>query len=105
MVNSSMDVQGWLREQLSEAEPDLLRELLQRMVESVMGAEVSARCNASYGERTSERENARNGYRERDWDTRLGTIARSTSPSFARAATFRTGSCSHGAGWSERWWP
>lgn len=75
MVNSSMDVQAWLRQQLSEAEPDLLRELLQTMVERVMGAEVSARCNASYGERTSERENARNGYRERDWDTRLGTIA------------------------------
>jgi len=70
-----MDVQAWLRQQLSEAEPDLLRELLQTMVERVMGAEVSARCNASYGERTSERENARNGYRERDWDTRLGTIA------------------------------
>jgi len=66
MVNSSMDVQGWLRQ--------LLRELLQTMVEGVMGAEVIARCNAGYGERTSERENARNGYRERDWDTRLGTI-------------------------------
>ncbi len=75
MVNSSMDIQAWLRQQLSETEPDLLRELLQTMVESVMGAEVSARCNAGYGERTSERENARNGYRERDWDTRLGTIA------------------------------
>ena len=31
-------------------------------------------CNAAYGERTAERENSRNGYRTRPWDTRVGTI-------------------------------
>ncbi len=32
-------------------------------------------CGADYGERSSERVNRRNGYRERPWDTRAGTIA------------------------------
>ena len=31
-------------------------------------------CGAAYGERTDERENSRNGYRLRPWDTRAGTI-------------------------------
>ncbi len=56
------------------APPDLLRELLEVIVTRVMGAEVSALCGAGYGERSAERVNARNGYRPRPWDTRLGTI-------------------------------
>src|SRR5229473_2171550 len=39
-----------------------------------MNAEVDGICNAAYGERTPERTNSRNGCRERDWDTRVGTI-------------------------------
>src|SRR5512134_3220978 len=56
------------------AAPDLLRELLEVIVMRLMGAEVSALCGAGYGERSAERVNARNGYRQRAWDTRLGTI-------------------------------
>ncbi|GIU95293.1 MAG: hypothetical protein KatS3mg012_1750 [Gaiellaceae bacterium] len=39
-----------------------------------MGAEADALCGAAYGERSPERVNIRNGYRERAWDTRVGTI-------------------------------
>ena len=39
-----------------------------------MEAEVAALCGASHGERHPERVNRRNGYRERPWDTRSGTI-------------------------------
>ena len=39
-----------------------------------MGAEADALCGAAYGERSPERVNIRNGYRERSWDTRVGTI-------------------------------
>ena len=42
--------------------------------EVLMSAQASAVCGAAYGERTEERTNARNGYRNRDWDTRVGTI-------------------------------
>jgi putative transposase len=77
MANPSMDrdVVGWLRQQLQEAHPDLLREMLATMVQELMGAEAQQACGAEYGERSSERSNSRNGYRERDWDTRAGTIA------------------------------
>lgn len=40
-----------------------------------MGAEVDGVCGADYGERYTDRVNRRNGYRERPWDTRAGTIA------------------------------
>ena len=69
-----MDVQGWLRKQLEQTSPDLLRAMVQEMAETLMGAEVDALCGAPYGERSSERVNRRNGYRERDWDTRVGSI-------------------------------
>jgi putative transposase len=76
MANPSMDreVVSWLRQQLESANPDVLRTLLQTMVQGLMSAEASAVCNAGYGERTDDRENSRNGYRQRDWDTRVGSI-------------------------------
>src|SRR3989304_1382801 len=38
------------------------------------GAGAHALCGAPYGERSPERVNIRNGYRERSWDTRVGTV-------------------------------
>src|SRR5947207_3754463 len=69
-----MDLQGWLRKRLEQAHPDLLRAMVQEMAEALMGAEADALCGAPYGERSPERVNRRNGYRERDWDTRVGSI-------------------------------
>src|SRR6266516_998292 len=69
-----MDVTGWLRKQLEQAHPDLLRAMVKDFAEALMGAEVEALCGAGYGERSPERVNRRNGYRERDWDTRVGSI-------------------------------
>jgi transposase-like protein len=69
-----MDVTQWLRKQLEQASPDLLRAMVQDFAEALMGAEAEALCGAPYGERSPERVNIRNGYRERTWDTRVGTI-------------------------------
>jgi transposase-like protein len=69
-----MDVSGWLRKQLEEASPDRLRAMVKEMAEALMSAEADAVCGAGYGERSPERVNRRNGYRERDWDTRVGSI-------------------------------
>ena len=74
MVEMTMDVQSWLRKQLEVASPDLLRAMVQEFAEALMGAEADALCGAPYGERSPERINIRNGYRERDRDTRVGTI-------------------------------
>src|SRR5581483_2468852 len=76
MADPSMDrdVVAWMREQLQQAHPDLLREMLSTFVQELMGAEAQQLCGAEYGERSSERVNSRNGYRPREWDTRVGTI-------------------------------
>src|SRR5216117_132072 len=69
-----MELSSWLRKQLEQASPDLLRAMVQEFAEALMGAEADALCGAGYGERSPERVNRRNGYRERDWDTRVGSI-------------------------------
>jgi len=74
VANDNMDLLAWLRKQLAEAEPDLLREMVKSFAEALMGAEADAVCGAAFGERSSERVNRRNGYRERRFDTRAGTI-------------------------------
>ena len=74
MVERTMGLSSWLRKQLEQASPDLLRAMVQDLAEALMGAEVDALCGAAYGERSPERVNRRNGYRERDWDTRVGSI-------------------------------
>src|SRR6266700_3808502 len=74
VVEHTMDVSGWLRKQLEEASPDLLRAMVKEFAEALMSADADAVCGAGYGERSPERVNRRNGYRERDWDTRVGSI-------------------------------
>ena len=75
MVRDRIDALEAFRKQLEGADVDLLREMVKVFAEQLMGAEVDAVCGADYGERSEERVNRRNGYRERPWDTRAGTIA------------------------------
>ncbi len=74
MVETTMELSSWLRKRLQQASPDLVRAMVQDFAEALMGAEADALCGAGYGERSPERVNRRNGYRERDWDTRVGSI-------------------------------
>jgi putative transposase len=74
VVEHTMDVTGWLRKILEEAPPDVLRVMVMYFAEALMSADADAVCGAEYGERSPERVNRRNGYRERDWDTRVGSI-------------------------------
>lgn len=48
MVGPTMDLQAWLRKQLEETDPDLLREMIQAFSEALMDAEVDSVCNAAY---------------------------------------------------------
>jgi transposase-like protein len=73
-VVSSVDPASWFAEQIGACEPDLLRRMVKTMAEALMSAEADAICGAGYGERSEDRVNSRNGYRERDWDTRAGTL-------------------------------
>lgn len=42
MVKPTMDVLGWLRKQLVDADVDLLREMVKTFVDQLMGAEADA---------------------------------------------------------------
>lgn len=74
MVEEKMDALEFLRKALL-SEDDATKSLLKEIAEALMSAEASSDCGAEYGARTAERVNTRNGYRERPWDTRVGTIA------------------------------
>jgi putative transposase len=68
-----------LAERLTTAHPDVLRELLATFIHTLMGAEADALCGAGYGQRSTERTNQRNGYRQRQFDTRTGRLASSSA--------------------------
>ncbi|WP_433679197.1 IS256 family transposase [Nocardia sp. CA-119907] len=69
-----IDPNSLLSDQLATASPDLLRGLLSSFIQTLMSAEADTACGADYGERSEGRVNSRNGYRHRDFDTRVGTI-------------------------------
>jgi transposase-like protein len=70
----SVDPASLLREQLESTSPDLLRAMIKTFADALMSAEADAVCGAGYGERSPQRVNSRNGYRDREWDTRAGTV-------------------------------
>ena len=63
-----------LGEALAEASPDLMRSLLQTMINALLSADADAVVGAEYGRPSPGRVAQRNGYRHRDLDTRVGTI-------------------------------
>src|SRR5256885_6091157 len=98
-----MDVASWLRKELEDAHPDLLRAMVKEMAEALMGAEAEALCGAGYGERSPERLNRRNGYRESVSGTPGSARSSSRWRSCASAATSRIGCCSRAGVPSRRW--
>jgi transposase-like protein len=56
------------------SDSDLLREMIGYVAQRLMELDVAGQIGAHHGERAEGRENWRNGYRDRDWHTRSGTI-------------------------------
>ena len=72
MTNEMMSLRGLLEK---SADADLLREMIGFAAERLMELEVATLTGAGHGERNPEQRLVhRNGYRERDWETRAGTV-------------------------------
>lgn len=71
MTKPTMDLRA-LVEKCGDA--DLLREMIGFAAERLMELEVGARTGAEYGEKSGERLAQRNGSRDRDWQTRAGSV-------------------------------
>jgi len=56
------------------ADADLLRQMIQHVAQRMMEMDAEGICAAAYGERSPDRANSRNGYRERLWETRAGSV-------------------------------
>src|SRR3954451_22073166 len=80
-----------LRELLEKgSDSGFLREMIGFAAQRLMELETDGLCGAGHGERSDGRRNHRNGYRDRDWETRAGTVA--GSPNCAAAAISRASS-------------
>lgn len=69
-----VDPAGLLGEALAEASPDLMRHLLQTMINALLSADADVVVGAEWGNPSPGRTAQRNGYRHHDLDTRVGTI-------------------------------
>ena len=71
MTDDTMSVQALLGK---SADADFLREMIGFAAQRLMDLEVGGLTGAGYGEKSSDRLAQRNGYRDRDWETRAGTV-------------------------------
>ena len=75
MAEDRMALLEMLRKATADGDADFLREGVRVLAQAVMEAEVSELTGLPKGERDPERRiTHRNGYRDRRWDTRVGTI-------------------------------
>ncbi len=74
MANPRMTLLDLLNKSEQGADPEFLRDGLKLLAQELMEAEVTQLVGAGLHERAETRLTHRNGYREREWDTRVGTI-------------------------------
>ena len=71
MTDEMMSLRALLEK---SADADLLREMVGFAAQRLMELEVESLTGAAHGERSPDRINHHNGYRDLDWETRAGTI-------------------------------
>ena len=75
MTKTRMEVMEVLRKALETDGSDVLRSGVEALLNEFMSQEAQSLTGAGYAERSGERVNSRNGYRERGLQTRVGTLA------------------------------
>ncbi len=74
MANLRMTLLDLLNKDEQGADPSFLRDGVRLLAQELMEAEVTQLVGAGLHERSESRVTHRNGYREREWDTRVGTV-------------------------------
>ena len=74
MANLRMTLLDLLNKEEQGADPSFLRDGVRLLAQELMDAEVTQLAGAGLHERSENRLTYRNGYREREWDTRVGTV-------------------------------
>ncbi|WP_448304769.1 transposase [Corynebacterium phoceense] len=74
----SIDPTAYLEELLTQASPDLMREMLGDFINQILSAQADTVCGADWGTTSDNRVNHRNDYRHRPLDTRVGIVDVST---------------------------
>ena len=75
MAEGSFAAHEVLDKLLADSEGDFLRDALTWLLNQLMDADVSGQIGALLHERSTSRTTHRNGYRDRAWDTRAGTLS------------------------------
>ena len=74
MASLRMTLLDLLNKDEQGADPSFLRDGVRLLAQELMDAEVTQLAGAGLHERSENRLTYRNGYREREWDTRVGSV-------------------------------
>ena len=101
VVPDTMDAAGLVRKHFEADGGGDLAGMIKVFAYALMPAEADALCAVAYGEVSPGRVNVRNGYRDRDFDTRAGTISLAI-PKLRHGSYFPTGWLNRAVGPSGR---